>query len=90
MAKSAATSLLSKTTPESSASSVSTNSQPTIRSSFLRDRIARRKELEEAEFGKEDSENTVDKGSQSANELAALVNDENSGKFDSFACLRLT
>lgn len=81
MAKAAAKSLLTKTTSETSASSDSTNSQPTIRSSFLRDRIARRKELEEAEFGKEDSESTVEKGSQSTDELAALIKDDNCGKF---------
>lgn len=90
MAKAAAKSLLTNTTSEISASSVSTNSQATARSSFLRDRIARRKELEEAEFGKEEIENTVDKGSQSTDEIAALANDEHCGKFVYLTFLGLT
>lgn len=79
MAKAAAKSLLTKTTSEANSSSVSKNSQPTVGSGFLRDRIARRKELEEAEFGKEDNEGTDDKGPKLTDELAALVNEENCG-----------
>lgn len=85
VAKSAPKSLLSKTTSE-----LSVSSQSTVRSNFLRDRIARRKELEEAEFGKEESEDTIDKGSQSKDELTALVNEEKCGNFVSFALVGFT